>query len=128
MSLTVKQSIEANVTLESLISSDKDNKFVFPSSARIGFAGMLRKTRPILSDYQSEHSILVKRLGEEIDKEKGIWKVKAENTAEFNKENEAMLNEETDVVLKPISVSELGENQIPIDLLATLIDVGVIKE
>ena len=149
MGLSVKQVLEAQGVINALLVADRDNKYVLASATRIKLAGNLRKTRPVVEDYQNEHKELVKRLGEPIKDEKtgkdtGAIKVKPENQEEFTKENEGMLNAVTEVWLNPVEAWQLSgvskaefenpetdaskHNQIPVDVYASLISVGLVKE
>lgn len=125
MPLDTRGVVKAQHAINSLIEQDKENKFIFPSAIRIKLAGNLRKTRPVVEDYLKEHETLVRRLGK-AQKEGGNITVTTENVEEFNKENNAMLDEATEVTLNPIGEKDLGENQLSIDLIATLQDVGLL--
>jgi hypothetical protein len=124
MPLTTKEVVKAQHAINSLIEQDKENKFIFPSAIRIKQAGNLRRTRPVVEDYLKEHETLVRRLGKA--SESGNITVTPENVEEFNRENNAMLAEPTDVVLTPMTEKDLGENQLSIDLIATLQEVGLL--
>lgn len=126
MPLDTRDCVKAQHIINTLIEEDKANKFVFPSSIRIKLAGNLRKTRPVVEDYLKEHESLVKRLGEPLKDKPDQIMVKAENANEFTKENEGMLAEKTDITLNPITEKDLGENQLSIDLIANLQDVGLL--
>ena len=123
---TTKQIITAHLAISSLISFDKENKVVLPSAARIKFAQVFRKTREIFEDYINEKNNLVERYGAKNDKT-GDIEVTAENKGKFDSEVNSMLEADCKVEIKPLSVKELGENQIPIDVLVALQDGGVIE-
>lgn len=127
MALKYKQGVQAQNVIQALIQSDKDNHFVFPSSIRIKFAGNLRRVRPITEDYEQERNRLVKELGEKVGDTDQI-KVKPENMQKFTEELNKVLEMDSEVELKPVSQADLGDNQIPIDLLATMLEVGLVTE
>lgn len=135
--LTVKQVIQANVALTELVKADKENKFILPSAVRIKLAGNLRKTRPVSDEYLEAYNLLVERLGEQVEgAPEGSLKVKKENIATFKQEHKDALAVEKDITLTSVKQKDiLGDdgdgkksNQIPVDLLADLIEVGVIQE
>ena len=134
---TLQQVLEAHQAVTNLIDSDKRNKYILSSATRIKLAANLRKTRGPAQDYEKERVELVKSLGE-VD-EKGSTKVKPENQEKFESDLKAMLATETDVVFTPITeaallgVTEEEEkagkkaNQIDIDLIAFMQEVGLLK-
>jgi hypothetical protein len=124
MSLTVIQTIQAHGAISKLIEEDKANSYVFPSAGRIKLAGNLRATRPIVEEYKAEHEALVRKLGAQKEE---VIAVTEENHAAFIEEHTAMLDADTGVTLNPLTEKELGENQLPIDLLVLLMDTGVLK-
>lgn len=127
MSLKVKDVLTAHLAILDLIEADKTNKFVFASATRIKLAGNLRKTRPVFEEFTKEKDELIKRLGAPVEGKPDEVKVTEENQAKFVSEIEAMYEADSDVTLNPVDAKDLGENQLPIDLLANLETFGLLK-
>ncbi len=119
--------IKAFEAITLLSQSDKEKGFEFTRATRIKFGSNLRVTRPAVQDYLKEKEELVRELGTEI-KDKGQIQVKPENFEEFQKKNAEMLEADIDITLTQIKESELGNNQIPFEILSDLIESGVVKE
>jgi hypothetical protein len=128
MSLTVQQSLEAYQVLKTLIESDKQNKFVFASSVRLKFSRQFAKLKNDVDAYKAEHAALVTRLGKQEGDRISVDANGPEAVAEFNKENSRMLSQKTETELVPVKDEELGDNQIPMDLLAVMVDVGLLTK
>lgn len=123
--LTIKNIISAHGALLDLSQNDRANKFVFSSAIRLRLALNLRQTRPVFENYEERRVELVEKLGSPATAS-GTSRVKPENLPTFKAEHDAMLKEETDVQLNPLKEAELGENQIPFDTLAALLDSGLL--
>lgn len=123
----VKDIILSYLALKDLIETDKEHKYVFKSSTRLKLLENLRKTSPVFNDFSTEKDALIKRLGEPVKDKPDTVQVKPENQPAFSKEVEEMYEAESDVVLNPLLHQELGENQIPIDLLLNLEKFGLLK-
>ena len=133
--LTVRKALEANIALNQLIVNDKENKFVFPSVVRIRLALNLRKLRPVVEEFQKENTELIKKYGTQVkDKEgndiEGQFQVgvKSENRTKFDDEQKALVDSDSEVSLSPITDKDLSENQLSVDLIAALYDVGLLVE
>jgi hypothetical protein len=145
-SLTVEQAIKAQGLIEKLIQSDKENKFVFSSSTRIRLSQNLRKTRPEVAGYNEDHRDLVVKLGKKVledGKDTGRIEIapNSPEIKEYVERKNQMLGCETEITLRSITVEELfgysdeyvkahpeiKQNQIDLDLLADLQDVGLVE-
>ncbi len=128
--LTIKQALEANLVLESLISSDKSDKFVLASATRIKLAMNRRKLRPAVEEFQTQNNDLVKKYGKA--DEKNPENITVQNGTDdykaFILEQKGLLHSDAEVSLSPIKIADLGDNQIPIDLIDQLIEVGIVLE
>ncbi len=124
MSLSYKDSIAANNVIAQIVDADKKERIVFHAPTRLHFARILHETKPAVEAYSKEHEVLVRRLGvaHGVD-----ITVTPENMAEFISQNNAMLAKDTGLTLATLSHKDIGENQIPIDLLSTLFDIGILK-
>jgi hypothetical protein len=144
--LTVKQACTAREAIQALIKDDREDKYVLSSAVRIKLAGNLRKVKPVYDDYTEQRQAVFTKYGEKVldndGKETDQIKLKPENVEVANKELEAALNVETDVELKPVTVEDLSgvtaadkkahpeikENQVDVELLGVLLDVGLLTE
>lgn len=117
--------IKAFESINLLSLADKEKSFDFARATRIKFGNNLRVTRPSIQDYIKEKEELVRELGTEL-KDKGQIQVKPENFEEFQKKNAEMLAVDIDIKLTPIKEAELGNNQIPFEIIADLIESGVV--
>lgn len=127
MSLKIKQVIAAHDALSILVSNDKENKFILPSSVRIKFALNLRKVKPVVEEFYKEYNKLVETHGE-VQADGTFKVVNEEKLKVFNIERNDMLEQQTDVELSPVDFKDLGDNQLAIDLIAVLLDTGLVKE
>jgi hypothetical protein len=126
MSITTEKALKAHLALQNLLKADTDNKFVFKTATRFKLAQNLRKLTPIQEDVEKERNGLIIRLGS-ID-EKGNTIVKQENVGAFQQGIQELLAVKVDVEFTPVKVDDLGENQIPVDILAALIEFGIVTE
>lgn len=126
MSITTEKVLKANIALQSLLKADTENKFVFKTATRFKLAQNLRKVSPIQEDVEKSRNELIVRLGEQ--DEKGNTAVKSENIHAFSEALKELLAVKVDVEFIPIKVDDLGENQIPVDTLAALIEFGIVTE
>lgn len=126
MSITTDKVLKANLALQSLLKADSDNKFVFKTATRFKLAQNLRKAAPIQEDVEKARNELIVRLGEQ--DEKGNTAVKQENIGAFSEGIKELLSVKVDVEFIPVKVEDLGENQIPLDTLAALIEFGIVTE
>jgi hypothetical protein len=126
MSITTEKALKAHLALQNLLKADTDNKFVFKTATRFKLAQNLRKVTPIQEDVEKERNGLIVRLGS-LD-EKGNTIVKQENVGAFQQGIQELLAVKVDVEFTPVKVDDLGENQIPVDILAALIEFGIVTE
>ena len=126
MSITTEKALKAHLALQNLLKADSDNKFVFKTATRFKLAQNLRKLTPIQEDVDKERNGLIIRLGS-VD-EKGNTIVKQENVGAFQQGIQELLAVKVDVEFTPVKVDDLGENQIPVDILAALIEFGIVTE
>lgn len=126
MSITTEKALKAHLALQNLLKADTDNKFVFKTATRFKLAQNLRKLTPIQEDVEKERNGLIIRLGS-ID-EKGNTIVKQENVGAFQQGIQELLAVKVDVEFTPVKVDDLGENQIAVDILAALIEFGIVTE
>jgi len=126
MSITTEKALKAHLALQNLLKADTDNKFVFKTATRFKLAQNLRKLTPIQEDVEKERNGLIIRLGS-VD-EKGNTIVKQENVGAFQQGIQELLAVKVDVEFTPVKVDDLGENQIPVDILAALIEFGIVTE
>lgn len=140
--LTVRQVLETRGVLGDLVIKDKENKYVFSGATRVKLALILRKLNPVQEEFQKENTDLIKELGKPMVNEKGevqpdnfeVAKDSPEYVTFLARQKE-LLDAETDIVLTPIPqesiVGNEGDprsNQIPIDLIGLLFDVGLLTE
>lgn len=126
MSITTEKALKAHLALQNLLKADTDNKFVFKTATRFKLAQNLRKVTPIQEDVEKERNGLIVKLGS-ID-EKGNTIVKQENVPAFQQGIQELLAVKVEVEFIPVKVDDLGENQIPVDILASLIEFGIVTE
>lgn len=126
MSITTEKVLKAHLALQNLLKADTDNKFVFKTATRFKLAQNLRKVTPIQEDVEKERNGLIVKLGS-LD-EKGNTIVKQENVAAFQQGIQELLAVKVDIEFTPVKVEDLGENQIPVDILAALIEFGIVTE
>lgn len=155
MSLSVQKALESYVSINELIKQDGVNKWVFPSSTRIKLALNLRKLRPIQEEFTKENTELIKQYGVQQNDEagkpiEGNFSVDpaTEQGKLFRKEQQALLDADSEVCLSPVKAEDLigqdvppvttsdgtviragvRSNQIPVDLITLLFDVGILVE
>lgn len=129
--LNVKEVCTAHEAILALIKDDRENKFVFPSAVRIKLAGNLRKTRPVYDDYKAQQIEVYKKHGEVVLKDgkpTDAMQLRPENMEVAQKELADVLLVDTFQTLNPITVKDLGENQIDIDLITVLQATGLLEE
>jgi len=126
MSITTEKALKAHLALQNLLKADTDNKFVFKTATRFKLAQNLRKVTPIQEDVEKERNGLIVKLGS-LD-EKGNTIVTQENVPAFQQGIQELLSVKVEVEFIPIKVDDLGENQIPVDILAALIEFGIVTE
>lgn len=139
MGLTVKQVVEANNYLTLLIKADRENRIILSSATRMKLAGNLRPTKPVAEKYHEERAALFAKYGELNDKEEYVLRPSSPNREAFNKELRELLAVETEIVsFQKVSHKDLfgevvkskdgdkPENQIDLDVLAGLIEFGII--
>jgi hypothetical protein len=126
MSITTEKALKAHLALQNLLKADTDNKFVFKTATRFKLAQNLRKVTPVQEDVEKERNGLVVRLGS--TDENGNTIVKQENIKAFQDGLKELLDVKVEVDFIPIKVDDLGENQIPVDILAALIEFGIVTD
>jgi hypothetical protein len=126
MSITTEKALKAHLALQNLLKADTDNKFVFKTATRFKLAQNLRKVTPIQEDVEKERNGLIVKLGS-LD-EKGNTIVTQENVPAFQQGIQELLSVKVEVEFIPVKVDDLGENQIPVDILAALIEFGIVTE
>lgn len=126
MPITTEKALKAHLTLQNLLKADSDNKFVFKTATRFKLAQNLRKVTPIQEDAEKERNGLIVKLGS--TDEKGNTIVQQENVAAFQQGIQELLAVKVEVEFIPLKVDDLGENQIPVDILASLIEFGIVTE
>jgi len=141
MSFSTKQVVDTNIALLGLIQADRENKIILSSAVRIRLAGILRKTKPIFEDYKEENTALFKKFGS-LNKN-GELEVAQNSPGRplFDEAIKAMNAEPTEIESFPeVTHEELfgkvqktkdgekPENQIDLDVLSILMEVGILKE
>lgn len=130
--LVVRDICKAHEAIVALIKDDRENKFVFPSAVRIKLAGNLRKTKPAYEDFTQVKIDLFKKYGDVVKDAEGKdtdkIQLRASDADKANKELAEALEVDTHQTLNPITVKDLGENQIDVELIAVLQDVGLLTE
>lgn len=141
--MKLKTILSAHVALQELINLDRQNKLVLHSSVRIRLAGAIRKTRPITEDFTEQNNELVTKYGTQVlDKDQqpvpGQFVVNPDSTTfeTFRKEKQELLDTDIELAFTPLETNELfgktddetKQNQIPLDLCSSLIEVGLLKE
>lgn len=146
MSLTTKQAIDAHVALSELINLDKTNRLVLSSAVRIRLAGNIRKTKPLVEEYVAERNALIKKLGTPSKGNPAESEVlEGSDTAqEFKDQIKAMESEDSELTMAHVKEHELfgvtesdykndsrdsrKDNQVPVDLIASLQELGIVTE
>lgn len=141
--MKLKSILAAHAALSDLISLDRQNKLVLHSSVRIRLAGAVRKTRPTVEDFSEQNNELVMKYGTQVlDKDQqpvpGQFVVQPDSTTfeTFRKEKQELLDTDIELTFTPLSTVDLfgktedetKQNQIPLDLLDALLEVGLLKE
>ncbi len=127
MNITVSKAIQALDAINALIEADKANKFVFKTSVRVKLAALRRKLRPIVDDFNQERDALVKKLGAPVAEKSEEIRVTKENMGKFFSEvAEAMKHEEV-IEFTALTEADLGENQVPVDVLDALLELEIVK-
>jgi len=141
MGLKQKPVVDAHIALSALIQCDRANKYVLGSDVRIRLAGSLRKTKPVYEDYNAEKVRLFQKFGK--PNKDGELEVGPSNPhyAEFHTELAKMNQEDTEIEgFSSVTKEELfgkivktkdgetPENQIDVDILTTLLEVGILEE
>lgn len=141
--MKIKSILAAHAALTDLINLDRQNKLVLHSSVRIRLAGAIRKTRPTVEDFTEQNNELVMKYGTQVlDKDQkpveGQWEVRPDSTTfeTFRTEKQALLDTDMEVSLSPLCTADLfgktedetKQNQIPLDLIDVMLEVGLLKE
>jgi len=130
--LKVKDICKAHEAIVALIKDDRENKFVFPSAVRIKLAGNLRKTKPAYEDFTQVKVDLFKKYGDVVKDKDGNptdkIQLRAADAEAANKELADALEVDTHQTLNPITVKDLGENQIDVELITVLQDTGLLTD
>lgn len=133
MSIKLNTLIKINGGLVDLINKDKENKLLLSSALRLRLRDNIVTLRPALEAYQAENNALVEKYGTPIPEDPFAKQVKQDSPhwEEFKTQFEAMLNEEYDVVIKPITESELlgaetKEFRVDVGMLLSLNDLGIV--
>jgi hypothetical protein len=110
MTITLSKAINVNGAIVDLVTKDKENKLVFTSAIRYRLADALSSLRHPLENYQNRNNELVEKYGkpDAKDPSQKIVLQDAEGWPEFKKEMEALLDEEVDVKVKPLTEEELS--------------------
>lgn len=126
--MKLKNVLEAHGAISQIIAADRENKWVLSSATRIKLAGNLRKTREINEDFTQERNALIEKFG--IKMPDGSFRIQpnTEDAAKFFATEKPLYDVEVEFIPSPINQSDLGENQIGIDLLAILMDTGLLVE
>jgi hypothetical protein len=154
---TISKAVSAIEAIKTIIEADKENKWVLASAVRCRLALNQRKLLPVYEEYVNASNALVAKLGTKETKKETVDGVEKEvetgryvisraspNWTEYVDEITELLNSEVDVELSPIAPFELAgvtekeysdpnadpkrQNQVPTDLIATLYEVGLLKE
>jgi len=137
--MKIKDIIKAQVAIGELIQLDRQDKLVLHSSVRIRLAGALRKTRPVVEDFQEQNNAIVTKYGTPVgEKKPGEFEVKQDSDKfpAFKKERDELLATDIELSFTPLEQADLfgksedadKQNQISLDTLGALIDVGLLKE
>lgn len=135
--MKLKHAQAGHAALQELIAADKASKFTFKFTSRIRLASNLHRVRPLIEAYNEQVARLVKDMKTATTSEDKISvPVTIKNAAgkdEANAELKSfvaaqteMLEGEHDFKFECLTYEELGENQIPFDLLADLMRAGII--
>jgi hypothetical protein len=133
MAIKLNKVIQINGALVDLINKDKENKLLFSSALRLRLRDNFVGIKEIVASYQEENNSLVEKYGTPITGQPQYKEVKqdSENWEAFKTEFEAMLNEEYDVTIKPLTESELinaetKEYRVDVATLISLNDLGLV--
>lgn len=143
------------MALTELIKRDGENKWILPSSTRIKLSLNLRKLRPIQEEFTKENTENIKTYGTQQNDEAGkpidgnfSVDPATDQGKKFKAEQQALLDADSEVCLSPVKAEDLigqdvppvtasdgtviragvRSNQIPMDLIALLFDVGILVE
>ena len=118
MKITLRKLVESESALDRLIQTHG-----IPLKLGIRIARAARQIKQELRIYNEQRDVLIRRLGN--PDARGGWSIDQKDTeaiGEFLNELGAALEEEVDLAIRPITESELEQDnvQIPIDILVTL--------
>lgn len=127
--MKLKQVLEAYAAIHQLIAADKANKWVLSSATRIKLAGNLRRAKVVQDDFVEERNKLIEKHGAlQPDGSSDVGKATPEERKAFQAAHHALTETESDFTPSPITKADLCENQIAIDVLAVLLDTGLLTE
>ncbi len=133
MPIKLSQLIKINSAIVDLINKDRENKLLLSSALRLRLRDNIVQMRSAMDEYQKENNALVEKYGTLIPDGSGMKQIKqdAEGWEEFKTQFEAMLNEEYDVTIKPITEAEIlgsetKEYRVDVGMLINLNDLGVV--
>ncbi len=128
MSLTIQQVVQGHEALVNLIKNDKEEKYTIPLAARVILAENLNLTIPVVEEFSKQHNALVAKYGEK--QQDGSYKVTdTEKNKVFQIERQDYLNTESDVdSFQTIRLTDLGQSQLSIDLVALLLKTGTLSK
>ena len=134
MTIKLSQAINLNGAIVDLVTKDKENKLVFPSSVRYRFADALSSLKPALESYQKDNNTYVEKYGE--DKEGKGFKVVLEDSPNwelFKSDMLALLDRQVDVKVRPITEAELAaaetkDYRVDVASIISLRELGLLVE
>ncbi len=125
--LNLKKVVQAFDAISLLIRRDSEGKCVLDGTTRVALAMNLVAIRPYAEAFQKEHNDLVMKYG--VKQPDNTWRVESEELLKkFTAERDKAMSVDTPVVLAPIDLKELKDCQLPIDLIAALIETGLVKK
>lgn len=125
--MITKQIVEAYEALTIFIAQDKENKYSLTPKVRLILANNVRVLKNPAKKYFDEYNAIVQRLGER-NKDGSYTVTNQENVKILNIERNDILNTVTDVEITPVKYADIGLNDVSIDLVAILLETGLVVE
>lgn len=136
--MKIQKIILLNDAIRQLVFIDKEKQIKLSGATRMKLAANLRVLSNHVQDYQENRLKMFKELGTLVEGKEDSWEVKKDsaNHAQFLKEIDEMNALDREVKLETLTENNLfgtsadveKQNQIPIDILSTFQEYGLIKE
>jgi hypothetical protein len=128
MSLTIKEVNLAHDALVNLVKNDAEQKYNIPVAARLVLADNLNIIIPVVESFLKVHNALVQKYGTK--QANGAMDVTDPTKREaFFLERQNEENQDSGIeAFGSITVADLGDGWMAVDLLALLIKTGMLKK